>query len=317
MRVRFWGVRGSLPASMTNEKLREKLKRVIEVAVEKQIGPDTNVDAFIERELDFWVKGTFGTNTSCIEIEGGGDSFVLCDAGTGLRDFGNNFIDKHGSASGHKFHIFLSHPHWDHIQGFPFFMPAYMKGARITIYGGHQDLAKAFSTQQKEPFFPVDFSVLEADIDFVHLESGKSYEIAGMRVTVAEQNHPGASYGYRFEKDGKAVVYSTDSEPKYQNKEDLPLVDFFRNADLLIFDSQVLFVEACTFKENWGHSSNVIGVELAKASNVKHLCMFHLEPTLGDEELEKYLEDTRWYANVAEGGALQVSMAYDGMVIEV
>ncbi|MDY6971794.1 MAG: MBL fold metallo-hydrolase [Thermodesulfobacteriota bacterium] len=317
MEVCFWGTRGSLPASVNTDNIQRKLSSALEVAVEKGLGSGIDIEAFITEELPFWVRGTYGTNTSCVEIRDG-DDFVLCDAGTGLRDFGN-YLQTHADLPPKDFHIFISHMHWDHIQGFPFFVPAYVRGNRVTFYGCHEEMKEAFKVQQSHPFFPFRFEDLGAEIHFVHITAEKAYDVAGFKVTPKQQNHPGKSYGYRFVREGKTVVYSTDCEHKFQSDEDTaPVVEFFDEADLLIFDAQYTFVDACTIKEDWGHSNNLIGMELAQKAGVKHLCLYHHEPASSDEDLDKLLRNTKKLAALLEeGGALKVSMAWDRMRIQV
>lgn len=318
MEVQFWGTRGSLPASVTTEDIRDKVKTALEIAVEKGLGTETSIDGFIETELPFWVRGTYGTNTPCVEIRDG-DDVIIFDAGSGLRDFGNNFLKTHGFTVPRNFHIVLSHIHWDHIQGFPFFVPIYLEGTRITIYGCHPEIRKAFSTQQSIPLFPVELKDLAANVSFEILSPGEWHEIAGFRVLAKEQNHPGRSFGYRIEKGGKAIIYSTDSEHKNESDETLkPFVEFFRDADLLIFDAQYTLADSWTVKEEWGHSNNVIGIELSQEAGVKHLVLFHQDPIVRDQALDKLLEDSRRLASLLhEGGSIEVSVARDGMVIEV
>lgn len=318
MEVRFWGTRGALPASVTAGEIREKISTALKIALEEGLGAESDIEGFIDKELPFWVKGAYGTNTPCVEIRDGNE-FLLCDAGSGLRDFGNHYMRTRDMASPMDFHILISHLHWDHIQGFPFFTPAYIAGSHITIYGCHEEIRKAFSVQQVPPFFPVDFKDLGAEIRFVALTPGKSYEIAGFGVTAMQQDHPGKSYGYRLEKHGKRVVYSTDSEHKSGiDMESGPFPDFINKADLLIFDAQYTLADAWTVKEDWGHSNNVIGVELARKAGVKHLCLFHQEPTSTDKELDKILQNTKKLVTLIEDGKpLRVSIALDGMVIEV
>jgi len=318
MKVRFWGTRGSLPASINSKGIREKLRGALEIAVEKGLGPDSDIETFIDQSLPFWISGTYGANTSCAEIRHG-DDFLICDAGSGFRDLGNHLIRTYGMKGPKDFHIFISHPHWDHIQGFPFFTPIYIPGNRITIYGGHDNIREAFLTQQSQPFFPIDFKNLGAEIDFVVLDPEKTHEVKGFQITVKEQSHPGKSYGYRFERDGKVVVYSTDSEHKSESDEDTEqFVEFFRKADLLIFDAQYTFADASTIKEDWGHSNNLIGVELALKAGVKHLCLFHLEPVSTDQTLDKFLHDTRKLATLlGEDEILEVSIAWDGMEVDI
>ncbi len=318
MEVRFWGTRGSLPSSVSAEMVRNKVKFAVEAALKKGLGPGDDIDGFIDKDLPFWVSGTYGTNTSCVEILDK-EHMVLCDAGSGLRDFGNDYIQSGSAGVPGDFHIFLSHLHWDHIQGFPFFTPAFIKGNRITFHGCHEGMKEALSLQQSSPFFPVDFRDLGADIYFDTLVPMKSYDIAGFRVTAIEQRHPGKSYGYRFERRGKSVVYSTDSEHKSEGDENSrAFIEFFKGADLLIFDAQYTLAEAITVKEDWGHSNNFIGVELAQKAGVKHLCLFHNEPVSGDRVLHGLLEETRKLASILDKNTrLKISISWDGMVVNV
>ncbi len=318
MIVRFWGTRGSLPASMNARMVRSKIRTALDIAAAEGIGPDTDLEAFMDDRLPFSDRATYGTNTSCMEIRDG-DSFVLCDAGSGLRDFGNYVMGLGPDERPHDFHLLLSHLHWDHIQGFPFFVPALIPGNRITIYGCHEELEKALSIQQSLPFFPLSFQNLGAEVRFVHLKPGRGTDIAGFRVTSKEQNHPGTSYGFRFERNGKSVVYSTDAEHKNEKEEDMsPFTRFFDGADMVVFDAQYTFADACTVKQDWGHSNNLIGVEMALKAGVRHLILFHQDPSHSDRELDRLLEDTRKLVRLLmKDKDLIVSIAYDGLVVNV
>ena len=213
----------------------------------------------------------------------------------------------------------MSHTHWDHIMGFPFFAPAYGAGNRIVIHGCHATLEEAFRKQHSEPCFPVQFDRLAANIEFVRLESGKRYTIAGLDVTPKLQIHGGDSYGYRFEHSGKAVVYSTDSEHKPDDaRSTQEFVEFFRDADLVIFDAMYSLADAVSVKEDWGHSSNIVGVELCQMARVKHLCMFHHEPVHSDAKIASVLQETvRLEEITRDAHAVRISSAYDGMEITV
>jgi phosphoribosyl 1,2-cyclic phosphodiesterase len=217
------------------------------------------------------------------------------------------------------FHVFMSHTHWDHIMGFPFFMPAYIPGNRITIYGCHAWLEEALRRQQGAPSFPVEWARLGAEIRFVRLEPDRSYDLAGFRVRAKRQHHTGDSYGYRFERDGRTVVYSTDSEHKLDDRaETEAFAEFFREADLVIFDAQYSLAEAISIKEDWGHSSNVVGVELCQLARARHLCMFHHDPTYDDDMIAAVLAETRRFEKITRGDhAVQVSAAWDGMEIDL
>jgi phosphoribosyl 1,2-cyclic phosphodiesterase len=318
MYVEFWGTRGSLPASMTSRQVREKISRAIRASQSHPLATDEAIGAFIDRNLPFAVRGSYGSNTACVEI-GGQEEFVLCDAGTGLRDFGNAFLRLGKGSSPAVFHLFLSHLHWDHLQGFPFFVPAYRPGNRIHIYGCHADIEEVFVNQQAAPCFPIPFHALAAAISFHTLEPAQSYEIAGLTVRAIRQNHPGASYGYSFGRGGQKVVYSTDMEHGPDVREEsYPFLDFFRGAELLIFDAQYSLAEAIGPKEAWGHSSNLLGVELAVRAGVKRLCLFHSEPTWDDEALDRFLAESREYLRIHDPASpLLIDLAYDGLRIDL
>ena len=319
MLVRFWGTRGSLPTPLGHAAVRDKVKAALAAANGRRFDSEAALEAFIDRELPFSVRSTFGGDTSCVELVAGGEDHVLCDLGSGARAFGNALLARHGPARKHRFHVFMSHLHWDHIMGFPFFTPAYIPGNEIRIYGCHRAMRDAFRQQQSEPCFPVDFRALGAAIEFIELEPGRPYEINGLSVRTILQNHAGDSYGYRFEKDGKTIVYSTDAEHKYGALDDsYPFVGFFRDADLLVFDAMYALADAISVKEDWGHASNIVGVELAHQAGAKHLVMFHHEPIYSDATLDKVLAETQRYEEISRSGAkLTVSTAYDGLEIEV
>jgi phosphoribosyl 1,2-cyclic phosphodiesterase/anti-sigma regulatory factor (Ser/Thr protein kinase) len=315
MKVHFWGSRGSVPVSLTEQDVRAKIAAALREALRCGISRTDDIERFIDHNLPFAVRGSYGGNTACVEIADG-DAFVLCDAGTGLRDFGNHAVQ---NSAKDEFHIFLSHTHWDHIQGFPFFAPAYIPGNRITIYGFHGELEQIFRSQQDGRTFPVPLGAMPAQLRFIVMEPGREYQIAGFRVTGMRQNHPGDSYGYAFERSGRKVVYATDSEHTEDVwGEERSVVEFFRGADLLIFDAQYSFLESAHVKENWGHSSNILGVELGVAAGVRRLCLFHNEPDCDDGMLDRFLKDTRDYLKIYdETSPMEIDLAYDGLELEI
>ena len=308
MYVHFWGTRGSLPYAMTADSARAKIRAALLLWRQE---PGTDVDVFIDEKLPFHVRGTYGGNTSCVEI-GGCAEPVICDAGTGLRDLGAALA---GAAGAGVYNIFMSHLHWDHIQGFPFFTPIFDPGAVINIFGGHKGLREAFTAQQETPFFPVPLKAVRARLNFTTLEPDRLYDIAGCKVRPILQSHPGDSYGYIFERDGKKAVYSTDSEHKSQSDDaGYPFLKHFKDADILILDAQYTLLDAIDKKENWGHSSNLAAVELAVRSGVRRLCLFHNEHTFNDEKLDEFLSNTKKYLRLyAPSSQIEVAVAYDGL----
>ena len=316
MLVRFWGTRGSIPVAMTSAEVQHKLVAALVAAAGRGLDTAGKARAFVENELEFSVSHTFGGNSSCVQLETDGPDHVLCDLGSGVRTFGNALLAARGP-SGHRFHVFMSHLHWDHIMGFPFFMPAYLPGNHVTIYGCHDMLEEAFRRQNRAPSFPVDFSRIEARIEFVRLEPERSYDIAGLRVRAKLQRHGGDSYGYRIEQRGRAVVYSTDSEHKQDDPEEVKaFVEFFRDADLVIFDAQYSLADAISVKEDWGHSSNVVGVEMCQLARARRLCLFHHEPIFDDERIARLLAETRRLEEITRTDhRVEIWAAHDGLEI--
>jgi phosphoribosyl 1,2-cyclic phosphodiesterase len=237
--------------------------------------------------------------------------------GSGARPFGVHVFAKQARRPA-TVNVFMSHVHWDHIMGFPFFGPAYAPGTKIRIHGCHSTLEHAFRLQQSPPCFPVGFNQLGAKIEFITLEPDKPYKAGPLTVTPHLQLHGGDSYGYRFEMDGKAVVYSTDSEHKLENRAEAEaFANFFRDADVVVFDAMYALAEAISVKADWGHSSNIVGVELCQMAHAKHLVLFHHEPANNDATLEGLLKEARRFEELTRGDhPLKVSAAYDGLEIE-
>ncbi len=319
MRAVFWGTRGSLPVALTAAEVRAKLIAAVTAARGRDLPSGGAVAAFVDA-LPFATAGTFGGHTACVEIVGGGSEHVICDLGSGLRPLGQSKIATFGPARPQLYHFFVSHLHWDHLMGFPFFAPAYIPGNRIVIHGCHAELEEAVRLQLSPPGFPVTFSSLAAHIEFDRLVPGQTKETAGYSVTPKLQLHAGDSYGYRFERYGKTVVYSTDSEHKLEDAEERRgFVEFFRNADLVVFDAMYSLAEAASVKADWGHSSNVVGVELCQAAGARRLALFHHEPIHDDARLARLLDETRRFEEIVREGRprLEIISAYDGLAVDL
>ena len=324
MKIRFWGTRGSLPVALTAPQVLQKVAKALLAAKGRDFAGLDEALTFAH-SLPFDVGQTFGGHSSCVELEaappsGPNHDYVLCDMGSGLRPFGGSVLARHGARAANTFHIFVSHVHWDHIMGFPLFAPSYMPGNRIRIYGCHAELEAALERQHGAPSFPVNFKQLGASLEFIQLKPGETTEVAGYAVTPKLQLHAGDSYGYRFERGGKSFVYSTDSEHKLERPEDRDgFAEFFKEADLVCFDAMYSFAEAISVKEDWGHSSNVMGVELCQQAGAKKLALFHHEPIHDDSRLVAIEAETRRFEEITRGASppLEVITAYDGMEIEL
>jgi phosphoribosyl 1,2-cyclic phosphodiesterase len=321
MRVRFWGTRGSLPVAARAEAIQRKVARALLAADGRRFADEAEAMAFAARELDFATGRTYGGATACVEIEGAADgSFVVCDLGSGLREFGIDAARRCAAGHAKTYNIFLSHLHWDHIMGFPFFGAAFDPGATIVIHGGHPDLETAIRRQQEEISFPVPFDALRADIRFVTLAAGKTYRIAGMDVRAIEQCHSHSSFGYRFEQGGETVIFSTDAEHRIDDMENERAFEaFFRDADIVVCDTMYSLAESVTMKADWGHSSNLVAVDLCHAAGANRLVLFHHEPTYSDDDIQRMHAETIRYEQIhrQRRPPLTVICAYDGLELDV
>lgn len=318
MKVRFWGTRGSLPVSLTAAQTRAKVVAALEAAMGLGLDTRDKIETFVDEQLPFAHAGTYGGHSSCVQLEAEGAGHVFMDFGSGARPLAGHYLRQ--STVPQTYHVFMSHLHWDHIMGFPFFTPVYIPGNRIIIHTCHVQAELAFRRQQSAPCFPVEFDALSAQIEFDLLQPGQRYDIAGYAVTALLQLHAGDSYGWRFERDGRAMVYSTDSEHKVNDQAALAaFAAFFRGADVVVFDAMYSLADAISVRADWGHSSNVVGVELCQAAGAKRLCLFHHEPAYDDAKIAEVLAETRRFEAITRQGRtpLDVLTAYDGLEIRL
>jgi phosphoribosyl 1,2-cyclic phosphodiesterase len=302
MRVRFWGVRGSIPVP----------------------GRTTS---------------RYGGNTSCVEVRPRGEAPIIIDAGTGLRRLGkalmeDAFGDGRGEAS-----ILISHTHWDHVQGLPFFSPLYRAGNRIRIFARHRDthLEAVFSQQHGAPYFPVPLSAMQADMAFHALTEGARFELGRARISSTQLNHPWTALAYRIDVDRAAVAYCSDTAPftdlllGHEFVVAPPALDrppppevatelarmraaviaLAAGADLLIYDTQFTYDEYRQ-RPHWGHSHPDDALAIARAAGVRRLCLFHHAPMRSDDANDAILARARARA-AAAGDRFEVLSAYEGL----
>ena len=320
MLVRFWGTRGSIPVALTADAVRRKIVGALMAADGRRFEDRADAEKFVEGQLGFAAHSTYGGASPCVELEAGDGSYFVCDMGSGLRQFGLNSMWRNAAGHAKTYNFFLSHLHWDHIMGFPFFAPAFDPGAIIRIHAVHPDAEQALRRQQEEISFPVPFDWLRANIEFVQLTPGQPYEVDGVRVDSKLQAHSHASYGYRFtDAAGRTVIYSTDSEHKPQDMADeAAFIEFFRDADLVICDTMYSLGDSVSMKEDWGHSSNLVAIDLCHEAGAKKLALFHHEPTYDDEDIQRMHEESIRYEELTrQGEPLEVICSYDGLEVHV
>lgn len=288
LRLQFWGTRGSIPSP----------------------GPQT-------------VR--YGGNTPSVEVRTSDGWLIILDAGTGLRELGRSLIARADGApiTGD---IFLTHAHWDHIQGIPFFGPIFQRGNHFTIWGSkalETSIDRIVRDQMNPVVFPVAFEELDARIDFSEIEQephrGHGYEVSAYPV-----RHPGGALGYRFRESGaaaRALVYVSDNELGAGGKFDTPdgwhegLVKFVQGARVLVHDATYT-AEEYDHHRGWGHSTYDDAVSLALESGVEQLVLFHHNPERADDELDARVAECRKLVK-QRGAALDVVAAAEGMTLTV
>ena len=273
---------------------------------------DYSREKFIS-SLPFWITGTAGGNTPCVEVTLKDGKKIVFDAGSGMRvmgKFSDSPKDKH-------YYLFLSHFHWDHIQGLPFFDSAYNPSIIFEVYSPFPEMKEYFAKQMVSPFYPVDFSAIEKHFNFHVIEPGVPLQIGDASINCIKMSHPGDSYSYSVVEDGKKFVYATDIElmtKDFVQTEEKRVI--FENADIILIDSQYTVEEALR-KENWGHSAFCYAIDFAKLWKTKEMYLFHHEPTYDDRKLNTILESAKWYANYISGDELKIHLACEGESLDL
>ncbi|MFH0918982.1 MAG: MBL fold metallo-hydrolase [Fibrobacterota bacterium] len=230
----------------------------------------------------------YGGNTTCFQIDGKDGTLIIIDAGTGLRALGNHLIKEDPRKN---ITMLVTHAHWDHLLGFPFFVPAYSKKYSIDIkgcFGTSYALKDIISHQFKAPYFPVKFRQLTAKITFEQA-SRRTFRVGGIKIESIQLNHPGGGSGYKFTEGKKSFVFLTDNELDFQHKEGLKrerYVDFCKGATLLIHDAQYTTEEYERLNRSWGHSTYDDAFDLAHDAGARRLGFCHHDQERKDDELD-------------------------------
>lgn len=308
-RVRFWGVRGSHPTPLTPEQVRRKISTVVARLRPSDLASPETRERFLSG-LPLWLFGTTGGNTSCIEVRGDDNTCIILDAGTGIRELVNAISVEQNPPQ--EFHIFFTHFHYDHVQGLPFFIPAYAPATKLSFYSPRDEIRQILQGHMSHPYFPVTMhEKMTPHQTFVTIpQSG--VRIGDLQITFRELNHPGRSFAYRVQNRERSMVYASDVELQSSDFDrSTDAARFFQNVETLVLDTMYTLNEAID-KYNWGHSSFSLGVDFAKAWQIGKLYLFHHEPSYDDRKLDANLRSARWYALRRPGPTIRVDLAAEG-----
>ncbi len=252
----------------------------------------------------------YGGNTACVEVRDESGALLILDAGTGLRELG---LSLNGSGP-MSIDLLLSHLHWDHIQGIPFFRPAFDARSELRIYGPKQErpLRDLLGLGMDDPFFPVDLDGLPIRLTIYDVRSGEEHRLGPFSVRAASIFHPAPTLAYRIEAGGGALVYATDTEDPFSGRPN-PVIALAQGAHTLVHDAQ--YVEA-DFKRTWGHSTVDSALDVAVAAGVKRLVLYHHDPDRSDEALDQIEREAQERAGRLRPG-LEVVAASEGLELEI
>jgi len=244
----------------------------------------------------------YGGNTPCVEVRSK-NNLIILDAGSGIRELGNYLVKKNYNRD---IEIFLSHYHWDHIQGIPFFKPLYQKKNKIRFYGqsiNGMDIGNSLKSQMMPIFFPIKIEELNSDINFVKILPNKSYKIGDITVVTFQAKHSSPTLTFKIIEKNKAIIYMTDNELNSDSglngslfgdlkKNNKDLIKFCNGCDYLIHDA-MYDDQSVQEKKGWGHSSNISLAYFGIAANVKNLVLFHYNPDYTDEKIDSLIKETK------------------------
>ena len=276
MNIKFWGVRGSIPSSLSTTAWVKHFESLMLQFFNDGHRTAGDITQFIKAKSPSEIGG-FGTATTCVQITDGAQSLII-DGGSGLKNL-NDELTKNGQlAEQNEFHILLSHFHFDHIMGIPFFTPHFMKGKKIHYYSVQSETETVVKQLFAKPTFPVTFESLQAEVFFHTIRPYEKQQIQGFSVTAYKLDHPDACFGFRIEKNNKVYAHAIDHEADRVTREELGLdSQLCQNADLLYFDAQYEESEMSA-KTGWGHGTCYRGFQVCGHFNIGQILFAHHDP---------------------------------------
>ena len=285
MQIKFWGTRGSIPVPGKNTL-------------------------------------EYGGNTPCVELRSNDNKMIIFDAGSGIRELGMNLAKNYNLDE--DIHIIISHYHWDHIQGIPFFLPLYEKKRQLIFHGltiNGNNISDILSNQMNHNYFPIKIDEVSANINYKQIDFNSSYIINGIKIETFKANHSTPTLAFKIFEGNKCLVYMTDNELNFDSNggsiEELNkgLLDFCRGCNYLIHDTMYDETQLL-YKKGWGHSSNILLANFSILAEVKNLVLFHYNPDYTDDKIELMLSETK---NIFEQGNHKIGCiaAKEGLEIKL
>tara|TARA_A100001015_G_C15044018_1_gene742039 strand:+ start:214 stop:1194 length:981 start_codon:yes stop_codon:yes gene_type:complete len=326
--MKLWGTRGSLPTPENPVNIYNRIELLLEEFLlfsKMDHAQSMNlVESFLSLKKRCLISG-YGGNTICNEITSENQKIII-DCGSGMRSLGNDLLKGPLGQGKGRVDLFITHFHWDHLIGLPFFVPIYIPGNEIHIYAVQEDLEEIIRSLFKKPNFPVPFEELGSQIYFHRLKPREDFSLNNMTVTPYLLDHPDTCWGYRVQVDNKSISHCVDTEAirvsRKQLGEDLGL---YENSDVMVFDAQYSFNDHLE-KANWGHSSSFIGIDLALREKIKKVLFVHHDPVASSEHIYKAYQEAKDYCklqikqlkkNGQEDAELEVIFAWDGIELEI
>jgi phosphoribosyl 1,2-cyclic phosphodiesterase len=315
MQIKLWGVRGSLPAPTSNEEYSRKIHRILELALSAGIRDASAIPGVIESLPDD-LKYVFGGNTTCVTVTSNTGKMYILDCGSGIRLLGYELMKGPAGKGQGVMDIFLTHNHWDHLQGLPFFTPLYIKGNILNFHSPFKNQQKILCDQMRAPYFPAPFEGTASTKRYIQLDIKKRTPIhleEDLVVDYFPLKHPGGCFAYRFKQAGKTFIFATDAEftgEIFENRHE-DITEFFNRADLLIIDSQYTLDESF-MKFDWGHTSYTMAVNCGLSWNVKQLVLTHHEPAYTDSKLNENYQAAIEHGENIKNESMKIFIATEG-----
>jgi phosphoribosyl 1,2-cyclic phosphodiesterase len=317
MKIKFWGVRGSLPTANSLDQNSEHIKHVLRSFIQSGYKTENDIQHFFDSRPITDICG-FGQNTTCVQIRDQGNH-LLIDGGSGIKVYGDHLMNHHPERDRH--HILITHFHYDHIMGLPFFPQHFVQDQEIHYYAVQSECEKMIRSLFSRPLFPLSYENLAAKIHFHQIQPYEKTVVNGFDVTPFKLDHPDPCYGFRVESQGKVYAHAVDHEADRISETELGRdAGLFKSADLLYIDAQYTEPEM-EQKKSWGHGTFARAFKICSLYNIKEVLLAHHDPGFTVSDIQKIVDQSKDYfertSKEQKIENLSWGYAYDGQTAEI